>query len=172
MHRRTAGTALAVAALLVMPATDASASTVLRLDGVGPLRLGMTRTAALATGWLAERKPGCELGGPPLPITYRLTGRHAPNDLRGAAEFRGGRLRGLSFTAGVRTATGVAVRTTTTATMVARYRSAGFTASAQFVPTFGGTFVDVRRGGRQVLGGFAHRRVVTTLAIPRVPVCE
>jgi hypothetical protein len=172
MHRRTAGAALAVVTLLVMPATDATASTVLRLDGVGPLRLGMTRTAALATGWLAERTPGCELGGPPLPITYRLTGRRAPSDLRGAAEFRGGHLRGLSFTAGVRTTTGVAVRTTTTARMVARYRSAGFSASAQFVPIFGGTFVDVRRSGRQVLGGFAHGRVVTTLAIPGVPVCE
>jgi hypothetical protein len=56
--------------------------------------------------------------------------------------------------------------------MVARYRSDGFSASAEFVDVFQGTFVTVRRGGRIVLGGFANGRVVSTLAVPSVPVCE
>ena len=43
--------------------------------------------------------------------------------------------------------------------MVARYRAAGFTASARYESTFQGTFVRVRRHGRDVVGGFADGRV-------------
>jgi hypothetical protein len=161
------GAALGVAATTA----GGAATTVVRLDGVGPLHLGMTRSAALATGWLAERRPGCPLGGTP-PITYRLTGPKAPGAIRGSAEFANHRLTTLSFTRGVRTSTGVTVGRTTTARMVARYRAAGFTASARFESTFQGTFVRVTRHGRDVVGGFGEGSVVTIIAIPAVPVCE
>jgi hypothetical protein len=144
---------------------------VLRLEGIGPLHLGMTRTAALATGWLAGRRSGCPLGGTP-PITYRFTGAKAPRTIKGSVEFVDNRLDTMSFTAGVRTSTGVTVGRTTTARMVARYRAAGFTASARFDGTFQGTFVRVRRHGRDVVGGFGAGGVVTIVAIPTVPVCE
>jgi hypothetical protein len=155
-HRLLAASAatLLVGAAALSSASGATAATTrLHLDGIGPLKLGMTRTAALATGWLANRRPGCELASP-RPIDYRFSGPNAPR--------------------GLRTATGVTVGRTTTARMVARYRSAGFAASAQFVSTFGGTFVRVRRrsGGADVIGGFARRRTVTTLAVPVVAVCE
>ena len=164
--------AITVCALAVqLPAASPASTTVLRLDGIGPLHLGMTRTAALATGWLAGRGSGCPLGGTP-PITYRFTGAKAPKAIKGSAEFDGGRLTTLSFTRGVRTSTGVTVGRTTTARMVARYRAAGFTASARFVSTFQGTFVRVRRHGRDVVGGFGEGNVVTIVAIPAVPVCE
>jgi hypothetical protein len=161
------GSALAVHPPVASPAS----TTVLRLDGIGPLHLGMTRTAALATGWLASRSPGCPLGGTP-PITYRLTGAKAPRAIKGSVEFADNRLSTMSFTAGVRTSTGVTVGRTTAARMVARYRAAGFTASASFVSTFQGTFVRVRRHGRDVVGGFGAGSVVTLVAIPAVPVCE
>jgi hypothetical protein len=161
------GSALAVHPPVASPAS----TTVLRLDGIGPLHLGMTRTAALATGWLASRSPGCPLGGTP-PITYRLTGAKAPRAIKGSVEFADNRLSTMSFTAGVRTSTGVTVGRTTAARMVARYRAAGFTASASFVSTFQGTFVRVRRHGRDVVGGFGAGSVVTIVAIPAVPVCE
>jgi hypothetical protein len=132
----------------------------------------MTRQAALATGWLAQRKPGCELGDPPLPITYRLTGARAPSGLKGTAEFTGNRLRTLAFTGGVRTATGVEPGRTSAAGMVARYRAAGFAASSRYDDVFVGTFVTVKRNGKQVLGGFAEGGKVTSLGIPFVPVCE
>jgi len=61
---------------------------------------------------------------------------------------------------------------TTSARMVARYRAVGFTASARFESTFQGTFVRIRRHGRDVVGGFADARVVTIVAIPTVSVCE
>jgi len=166
-----------IAALATMLATTAvapvaGAATVLHLDGVGPVRLGMTRTAALATGWLANRAPGCELASP-RPVTYRFTGSRAPAGLRGTAQFDGGVLTNLSFTRGVRTAAGVTVGRTTTARMVARYRALGLLASARFDSTFEGTFVTVRRrNGRQVMSAFAERRAITTLAVPAVPVCE
>jgi hypothetical protein len=164
--------AVASAALGVSASTARGASTtVVRLDGIGPLHLGMTRSAALATGWLAERRPGCPLGGTP-PITYRLSGPNAPGAIRGSAEFEHHRLTTLSFTRGVRTSTGVTVRRTTTARMVARYRAAGFTASARFESTFQGTFVRVTRHGRDVVGGFGAGSVVTIIAIPAVSVCE
>jgi hypothetical protein len=167
------GLAALVGAALWAPATAAGgpATTVLRLDGIGPLHLGMSRTAGLATGWLADRRSGCPLGGTP-PITYRLTGAKAPRAIKGSVEFVGNRLDTMSFTAGVRTSTGVTVGRTTTARMVARYRAAGFTASARFDRTFQGTFVRVRRHGRDVVGGFGASRVVTVVAIPTVPVCE
>jgi hypothetical protein len=150
----------------------AASTTVLRLDGIGPLHLGMTRPAALETGWLANRATGCELGGTPLPVTYRFTGTKAPAGIAGTAEFRGNRLRTLSFTRGVRTSFGVTVRRTRTSRMAARYRQAGFRASVRFVDTFQGTFVTITRNGDQVLGGFGEHGIITMLAIPAVPVCE
>jgi hypothetical protein len=165
-------TAITGAALAVQSSAASPASTtVLRLDGIGPLRLGMTRTAAVATGWLAGRSTGCPLGGTP-PITYRFTGAKAPDSIKGSVEFVDGRLSTMSFTRGVRTSTGVTVGRTTTARMVARYRAAGFTASARFDRTFQGTFVRVRRHGRDVVGGFGGATVVTIVAIPAVSVCE
>ena len=170
--RRVAVPAL-LASLLFVPAAHAGTPTTLRLDGIGPLKLGMRVTAARQTGWLAHRRTGCPLGGPPLPITYRLDGRRAPAAVRGVAEFDRGRLSVLSFTRGVRTTGGVTVGVTSPARMVARYRALpGFTASARFDSTFQGTFTTVRRGARQVLGGFGDGAVVAQLAIPAVPLCE
>lgn len=170
---RALGLAALVGAALWTPATAAGgpATTVLRLDGIGPLHLGMTRTAAVATGWLAGRSPGSPLSGTP-PITYRFTGAKAPRAIKGTAEFAGNRLTALSFTRGVRTSTGVTVGRTTAARMVARYRAAGFTASARFESTFQGTFVRVRRHGHDVVGGFADAGAVTIVAVPTVSVCE
>jgi hypothetical protein len=163
---------IALVALSAAAPATATASTVLRLDGIGPLHLGMSRTAAVQTGWLAGRSTGCELGGPPLPVTYRFTGPKAPRGLVGTAEFHANRLRVLSFTRGARTSTGVTVRRTTASRMAARYRQAGFTASARFVDTFQGTFVTIKRHGKDVVGGFAEHRVLTMIAIPAIAVCE
>jgi hypothetical protein len=132
----------------------------------------MTRSAALATGWLSDRRTGCELGLRPYPVVYALRGPRAPAGLRGIAEFQRHRLRTLSFTRGVRTARGVTVGRTTHRRMVARYSGGGFSARAERVESFGGTFVTVRRRGRLVLGGFGSGAVVTTLAVPAVPTCE
>ncbi len=154
------------------PATAATAPTTLRLDGVGPLKLGMSRTAAVRTGWLSDRTTGCPLGGPPLPIVYRLRGAAAPKGVTGFATFTGGELTGLSFDRGVRTALGVTVGTTTVARMASRYRGAGYTVKTQFSSTFQGTFVDVTKGTRRILGGFATGRVLTTLALPGISVCD
>jgi hypothetical protein len=168
-----AATALAAAALAV-PASGAGAgaTTLLRLDGIGPLKLGMTQAAAVRTGWLGGRSTGCPLGGPPLPISYRFIGTRAPNGIRGTAEFTNGRLSNLAFTRGVHTATGVTVGSTPIANMVAGYRGAGLRASSRYDATFAGTFVTVRRGRRDVIGGFGEHRVVTLLALRVVQVCE
>ncbi len=132
----------------------------------------MSATAGRRTGWLADRALGCELAGPHRPVTYRLTGRRAPAGIRGVVEFDRGKLGVMSFTRGVRTTTGVRVGRTTTARMAARYRRAGFGVSAGFDNVFQATFVNVRRHGRQVIGGFSTGSVVTLLGIPAVPVCE
>lgn len=144
----------------------------LRLDGIGPLKLGMTRAAALRTGWLAQPRSGCPLGGKPYPIDYRLSGPRAPAVVQGTAEFQRGRLRVLSFTRGVRTAAGVVVGETTSGGMAYRYRARGYRVRSSYVDTFQGRFVTVEQRGRQVIGGFAEGRTVTLLGIPAVPVCE
>lgn len=170
--------ALLPASAPALSVAPSAAPTLLRLDGIGPLRLGMTQSAALRTGWLANRGTGCELGGRPFPVTYQLSGSRAPDGVVGSAEFQRGRLRNLSFTRGVRTAAGVVVGRTTARGTVNRYRASGFRASAQFFDTFQGTFVAVQRGsGSQLLGAFARgrtsaRRPIAVLGIPYVPTCE
>ena len=164
---------LAAGLLLALAAPGAHAATLLRLDGIGPLSLGMSRTAALDTGWLSNRHSGCPLGGKPYPIDYDLRGSSAPAGLGGTAEFTGGKLTNLAFDKGVRTATGVVPGKTPWAVMVDRYRHAGFRVSARYEPTFGGTFVNVKRaGGKKVLSAFADGKVVDALGLPHVPVCE
>jgi hypothetical protein len=164
--------------LLVLPLTlllaaPASGATLLRLDGIGPLSLGMSRMAALDTGWLSNRSTGCELGGKPYPIGYKLKGAQAPAGLDGIAEFNDGKLSTLVFDGGVRTATGVVPGKTTVAQMVKRYRDAGFKASARYDEVFAATFVRVKRtGGKQVIFGYASGTVVDTVGIPFIPFCE
>jgi hypothetical protein len=170
MRRRTSGLVVLLLCLLGPASAADAATTLLRLDGIGPLKLGMTRTAAVRTGWLADRAPGCELASP-RPVTYQFTGRKAPKSLRGSAQFDRGRLSVISLNRGVRTRVGVRIGAPT-ARMITKYRNAGFAASSMFSPTFAGTFVTVKRGGRQVLGAFAMGGHVKNLAVPAVPVCE
>jgi len=158
--------------MLAVPAAAGAKPTLLRFDGIGPLKLGMTRAAAVRTGWLAHRATGCELGGRPFPITYRIAGRRAPSGVRGTVEFVHGKLADIGFTRGVRTATGVVVGKSTVGQMVTRYRYAGFAASSRYESTFGGTFVTVKRNGKVVLGGFATKKTVETLSVPTTQVCE
>lgn len=154
------------------PAGAASSTPTLRVDGIGPLKLGMSRRAAVRTGWLSNRGRGCPLGGPPIPITYALGGHNAPDALTGVAEFNHGHLTNLSFTMGARTSRGVSVGRTSVWQMYARYRKAGYAVKVARAPTLGGTFVNVTRHGRRVIGGFAKGRTVGYLEIPGVSVCE
>jgi hypothetical protein len=158
--------------VLVGTAAAAATTPTLRTDGIGPLRLGMARPAALATGWLGMRGTGCELGRKPYPVTYRFAGPKAPAGIDGVAQFDRGKLSNLSFTKGVRTARGTTPGTTRLAAMAAAYKAAGYHVSSGYDHTFGGTFVTVKKGGRQVLGAFGERRIVTVLALPDVPVCD
>jgi hypothetical protein len=161
----------AVLMTMLVPAAGA-APRLLRLDGIGPLKLGMSRSAALATGWLTDRQPGCELAGDPRPFGYRLAGPRAPTGVRGIATLRSGRLISLSLTRGVRTRLGVTVGVTSRTTMVRRYRRAGFAVSSRFDPAIGARFVTIRRGGSQKLVGLARGGIVRQLGIPSIPICE
>jgi hypothetical protein len=161
--------------LSLLAVAPAQGATLLRLDGVGPLKLDISRPSALATGWLGTRHSGCKLGGKPYPIDYDLTGAKAPAGIDGSAEFVGGKLTSLTFTKGVRTATGVLPGVTSWPSMVKRYRDAGLKVSARYDETFAGTFVSVKRrkGGDAVLTGFAEKgKAVGILGIPFIPLCE
>jgi hypothetical protein len=164
-----AGSALAPASAWA----DGRGSTpVLRLDGIGPLRLGMTRAEAVATGWLSDPSPGCELAGPPLPAVYKLKGPKAPAGIAGTVEFDRDTLRVMAFSAGVRTTFGVALPGGTVGDLLKRARAAGLSASSRYDETFAGRFVTVNRNGQQVLGAFATKSAIATIAVPYVPVCE
>src|SRR5690348_5464888 len=142
--------ALLLTGLLTAPAHGA---TLARLDGIGPLKLGMSRLAALDTGWLGDKQTGCKLGGKPYPIDYTLSGAKAPKVVSGTAEFTGGKLANMTFSKGVRTATGVIPGVTSWPSMVKRYRDAGFRVVARYDEVFVGTFVSVKRrkGGDSVM---------------------
>src|SRR3954453_23152220 len=103
--------------LVLALAAPAHGATLVRLDGVGPLAMGMSRMAALDTGWLSNRHSGCPLGGKPYPIDYDVKGTPAPAGIEGTAEFTDGVLSNLAFNGGVRTATGVVPGKTTVAWM-------------------------------------------------------
>src|SRR3954451_10041391 len=161
--------------LFLLAVAPAQGATLLRLDGVGPLKVCASRPSALATDWLSNRHSGCKLGGKPYPIDYDLPGAKAPAGLDGSAEFIGGKLVSLTFTKGVRTATGVLPRITSWPSMVKRYRDAGFKVLARYDETFAGTFVTVKRrkGGDLVMTGFAEKgKAVGTLGVPFIPLCE
>jgi hypothetical protein len=168
------GLIAALPALAVL-AAPAHGATLVRLDGLGPLKLGMSRMTALDTGWLGTKSTGCKLGGKPYPITYSLTGAKAPKGIKGSAEFQQGKLANMSFTGGVRTATGVVPGTTSWPSMVERYREAGYKVGARYDSTFVGTFVTVKRrkGGDSVMVGFAEKgKAVGTIGVPYIPLCE
>src|SRR5919107_4554395 len=112
-----------LAGACVSAPAPAAASTLLRLNGMGPLKLGMTRVDAVKTGWLSDRAPGCPLEAP-VPTTYRLEGAAAPGALAGSVVFRRGKLRNITVTRGARTAAGVVVRKTTPTGMARLYRRA------------------------------------------------
>src|SRR4051794_35576734 len=160
---------------LAAVAAPAHGATLVRLDGIGALKLGMSRLTALDTNWLGARSTGCTLGGKPYPIDYSITGAKAPAGIKGSAEFQHGKLANMSFSGGVRTATGVVPGSTSWPSMVTKYRDAGYKVSARYDTTFVGTFVTVKRkkGGPSVMVGFAEKgKAIGTLGIPYVPLCE
>jgi hypothetical protein len=173
-----AGAAASGVAGMPRDAVPASAPTLLRLDGIGPLHIGMTRAAGIKAGWLAKPQMGCELSGRPYPVVYQLTGAKAPSGLKGTAEFYRGHLLVLAFSDGVRTSTRVTVKHTSVAQMVHRYRDAGYVAQSHYIDTFGGRFVNVSRrgGGDTIISAFSEGKstdhAISTLAVPDVPVCE
>jgi hypothetical protein len=165
--------------LLVLPvavavlATPAQGATLLRLNGIGPLKLGMSTMASLDTGWLSDRQTGCKLGGPPYPVTYRLDGSAAPAAIVGSVELNRGKLTNVIADSGVRTATGVVPGKTTWASMVTRYRNAGYKVSARYDDVFQVTFVHVKtKGGKAVMTGIAQKKIVDTIGVPFIPLCE
>jgi hypothetical protein len=166
--------ALVLAALLVSSAAGAGTASVqgLNLNGIGPLTLGMSRTAALKTGWIAHEATGCTLGGKPYPITYTFTGKHAPHGVKGIVQFDHNKLSFMSFNAGVGTITGVILGKTTVSQMVSDYRRAGYSASSKYSTTFAGTFATVKQRGKIVIQGYSPHSKITALGIPAVPTCD
>src|SRR5689334_19406987 len=99
-HPRRLLLLLAAVALFAVPAAATAATPLLRLDGIGPLKLGMKQSAAVNTGWLGRKfRSGCDAAG--NPPSYHITGHNAPKGIRATAEFVGGRLNNISFTRGV-----------------------------------------------------------------------
>lgn len=162
---------LSLVLLLAAGVPAAAAPTLLRLDGIGPLELGMSRAAAVKTGWLSNRRLGCELALP-RPITYALDGPRAPRALKGSVVFDSGRLTNVAISAGATTKVGVTPGKTTVSKMVTRYRRAGYKATSRFDATFQATFVTVKRRSKQVLSGLAQKKVVDLVSLPYTPVCE
>lgn len=168
----SAAGALTLVAALAAPAVAAPPR--LRLDGIGPLKLGMTRSAALATGWLSNPMPGCELQSP-RPVGYDLAGPSAPAGLKGGVSFVSGKLVTVAVDKGAATITGVRPGVTTAAKMVSAYKKAGYKVTSLFDPTFQARFITATRGGKSIVGiasGASTSKVVSSLSVPFADVCE
>lgn len=163
------GAAATVVALTATAAGNA-ATPLMRLNGTGPVKLGMTRAAAVSTGWLAHKTLGCELASP-RPVVFQFNGPKAPAGLKGSASFVGGRLVNISFRSGVRTRLGIRPGVSTTGAMVRAYRQGGFRVTNVFDPVFQARFVTATRGGRSI-AAVASSAVIDTIAVPRIEVCE
>ncbi len=170
--------ALAVAGALTLVATVAAPAIAapprLRLNGIGPLKFGMTVAQAQATGWIANRTPGCELQSP-RPVGYDLTGPSAPAGLRGDVTFVRGKLVNVAVDKGATTITNVRPGVTTAARMARAYRQAGYWVTSDYEPVFQARFITATRGGKTIVGiapGFSTAKVVTSLSVPFANVCE
>jgi hypothetical protein len=168
--RRIVIAASATGLFLTATAGASAATPLLRLDGVGPVKLGMTRAAAVSTGWLAHKTLGCELASP-RPVVFQFDGPKAPAGLKGSASFAGGKLTNISFREGVRTRLGIRPGVSTTTAMVRAYRRAGFHVTNVFDTTFQARFVNATRGGRSI-AAVAGSSVIDNISVPRVEVCE
>lgn len=167
--RKAIGAAVTAVALTATAAGNA-APPLMRLNGVGPVKLGMTRAAAVSTGWLAHRTLGCELASP-RPVVFQFNGPKAPTGMRGSASFVGGRLVNIAFRSGVRTRLGIRPGVSTTRAMVRAYRRGGFHVTSVFDPTFRARFVTATRGGLSI-AAVASGAVINTIAVPGIEVCE
>lgn len=128
-------------------ARRAPSNTTLRLDGIGALRLGMTRNTAYKTGLIRTHSETCLDRKKPLPISYGSDGPKAAPGSRFTAYFKGGRngrLTHILATAGVRTELGIRPGVSTVSQLTKAYRRAGFTIRTRTRRDFAGvTFVDV-----------------------------
>lgn len=163
--------ALTSALLLLLAAPALAARTTVRNNGIGPLKIGMKRSAALKTGWLSGRAPGCELAIP-APITYQLNGPDAPAPIEGSAEFNRHRLTSLVFSKGVKTKTKVIPGRTSIRRAASLLRRGGYKARTRYDDTFQVTFLTATRKRRQRFGGYAEKRRLQVLGVPYVPLCE
>lgn len=89
------------------PASPAAAVPLLRLDGIGPLMLGMSEADAEATGWLSNRSaPWCPFAGTEDP-TWDLAGPSAPAGVDGYLIFREGEIDQVVIRSGTTTDEGI-----------------------------------------------------------------
>lgn len=165
---------LTAAVTVVMTATASAATPRLRLNGIGPLTIGMTKSQALATGWIANQQLGCELASP-RPRVLDFTGPNAPAGLQGSVSFQRGTLTDITIARGAITRTGVQPGVTTARRMIRAYRDAGFVVTSRFDPVFQARFTTAYRGGKTIVGlslGSSRNRVLRSVSVPFVPLCE
>ena len=146
----------------VVAARRTASPTTLRLDGIGPLRLGMSRNSAYAFGLLRSSTETCLGAKPPLPVSYASDGPRATPGVRFTAYFTGGRNGKLTHVMvydGARTELGIRPGVSTAAQMIARYKRAGYTVKTEWRGDLGATFVNVTRRGKPVMTGMVNARL-------------
>ncbi len=159
----------------IVAARRAASPSTLRLDGIGSLRLGMTRSAAYATGVLRSSSQIC-LDRKSPPVAYVSDGPRATPGVKVTAYFpsgRNSRLTHLIASSGATTELGIRPGVSTAAQMIARYRRAGYAVKTQWIDDLGLTLVNVSRRGRPVIAGMVNTRLsarrapLMAVAVPR-----
>ncbi|MEI2811331.1 MAG: hypothetical protein V9F00_14355 [Nocardioides sp.] len=159
--------------------TDRPATDTPRLSGqaLGPIELGMSRRAALATGWLGDAQETCSdiIGGGAEPgeYSYELDGEQSPGSLSGQVEFFDDRVTMIQVNSEVELPNGVTFDTgwdNPTAEREFTERGYSFSSGEFFDSNDAAT---VRSPGGDEFGMyFSYSEGSAVVAIPDVTVCD
>ena len=163
----TATTAMS-ASTTAAPSTTAAAASVIREDGIGKLRLGMTVAQAKATGEIGAVGPGCELGGPGELAADLLSGT-----AKGIVTFSEDVIVGFMVRSGAKTAAGIGAGSTLAQIQQAYAKGYEIKTDDSYQEQFGFTLVSVYRGKHWFdFDVDAGSKKVGSVWVPNVRLCE
>ena len=158
-------------------ADDANGRILLAGDGLGPLRLGMSRSDALDSGWLGEPQETCSdmIGGGAAPgeYAYMLDGPQAPEGLSGSVEISDDEITTIGVSKSVAMPNGVTFDSAWDATRAMEtLQSAGYRVSvtSTFEPEDSATATSP--DGAEFGFYFSDARGSASVAIPTMSICD
>lgn len=153
--------------------SPAQPSLTLGLDGIGPLKIGMSESAAENTGWLSDRQvPWCPFASETDP-SYQLEGPEAPAELDGLVIFMEGSLNQIVVRAGAATGEGIGIGTSTLDDLTEAYGTRGYQVDSYSRFEDYDDFATVNRGDEtHLMAALGSGGEISLLGVPHLSVCD